>query len=38
MDLKGWHLFVVLGIGYLIGYYFRGLGNATVAKIVAPKS
>jgi hypothetical protein len=32
--LKGWHLVAVLFAGYLIGYYFRALGNATVAKLV----
>jgi len=32
-SLKGWHLILVLLIGYTLGYYFRGLGNATLAKI-----
>jgi hypothetical protein len=34
MSLKGWHLIAVLVVGYLAGYYFRQLGNATVAKLM----
>ena len=34
MQYKGWHLFLVLAVGYLIGYYWRSLGNATVAKVI----
>jgi hypothetical protein len=33
-----WHVLWIVAIGYLLGYYFRGLGNATVAKLYAPKS
>lgn len=33
----GWyHCIWILILGYLIGYYWRGLGNMTVAKIVPP--
>jgi hypothetical protein len=28
------HCVLVLLLGYLIGYYWRGLGNATVAKLM----
>jgi len=32
--MKTWHHWVLaLVIGYLIGYYFRGVGNMTVAKL-----
>lgn len=31
-----WHLIWILAIGYLIGYYFRGIGNMTVGKLVSP--
>lgn len=34
MEFK-WHMVVLLLVGYLIGYYFRGLGDATVAKVVS---
>lgn len=34
MKLSGWHFVGVLIVGYLIGYYFRGIGNATVAKVI----
>lgn len=37
MNLKGWHMLLVLLVGYAAGYYFRGLGNATLAKIVPSK-
>jgi hypothetical protein len=31
---NGWyHCIWVLVLGYIIGYYFRGLGNATVGKL-----
>lgn len=33
--MKAWlHLIVILFLGYLIGYYWRGLGNATVGRIM----
>ena len=38
MQLRGWHLWAVLIIGYLLGYYWRTLGNATVAKVVPIRS
>ena len=28
-----WHMVVLLVLGYLVGYYFRGLGNATIGKV-----
>lgn len=35
MKLQTWHHWVfAIVIGYLIGYYWRGLGDATVAKIM----
>lgn len=37
--MKIWHHWsVALIIGYLLGYYFRGVGNATVGKLKAPTS
>jgi hypothetical protein len=37
MKMQVWHHWVLaIVIGYLVGYYFRGLGDATVAKIVPP--
>jgi hypothetical protein len=33
MKFPAWHFLWILALGYLIGYYFRGLGNATVAKL-----
>ena len=34
---NGWYHFIwVVILGYLIGYYWRGLGNATVGKLYAP--
>jgi hypothetical protein len=29
------HLLLILFIGYVVGYYYRGLGNATVGKLMA---
>ena len=34
MKITGWHCLLVLVLGYLIGYYWRGLGNATVARVI----
>jgi uncharacterized membrane-anchored protein YhcB (DUF1043 family) len=35
--MKIWHhWFIALLIGYAIGYYFRGLGNATLGRVKAP--
>lgn len=31
--MRPWHLVLVLVVGYLVGYYFRGLGNATIGKV-----
>lgn len=33
-----WHVIWILAVGYLLGYYFRQLGNATVAKVVPASS
>lgn len=34
--MKTWHHWAfALIIGYLLGYYFRGLGDATVGKVYA---
>lgn len=30
-----WHWILILLIGYLIGYYWRTLGNVTVGKLMA---
>jgi len=33
--MQTWHHWVfALIIGYLIGYYFRGIGNATAGRLV----
>lgn len=35
MKMQTWHHWVfAIIIGYLLGYYFRQLGDATVAKIM----
>lgn len=31
--MKPWHMVLVLILGYMAGYYFRGIGNATVGKV-----
>lgn len=31
--MSKWHFVWVLVLGYIIGYYFRGVGNATVGKL-----
>jgi Na+/H+-dicarboxylate symporter len=37
MKMQTWHHWVLaIIIGYLLGYYFRQLGDSTVAKIVPP--
>lgn len=33
MNKMYWHLIWIILVGYLIGYYWRGLGDATVAKL-----
>ena len=33
--MNKWHCIGALLIGYLIAYYWRGLGNATVGKLMA---
>lgn len=33
----GWYWITAVIIGYLIGYYWRGLGNATVGKLMPSK-
>lgn len=35
--MSKWHLFFILIIGYVVGYYFRGLGNMTVGKLYPAK-
>lgn len=37
MTPKMWHLVLILMIGYALGYWFRGLGNVTLAKLYMPK-
>ena len=37
MNTRWWHIVGILVIGYLVGYYFPMLGQATVAKVI-PKT
>lgn len=37
MKFFSWHLLWIILIGYLLGYYFRGLGDATVGKLYPAK-
>jgi hypothetical protein len=34
--MSRWHWIWIIVLGYLIGYYWRGLGNMTVGKLVKP--
>lgn len=34
MRINGWHVFLVLIIGYLLGYYFPALAQGTVGKFM----
>lgn len=33
MTAKWWHMFLIIAVGYALGYYFRGVGDMTLAKI-----
>jgi len=35
--MSRWHWIWIILLGYLIGYYWRGLGNMTVARLIPPK-
>lgn len=35
MNKMWWHCIWVLALGYIIGYYFRTPGNATVGKLIS---
>lgn len=37
MKLFSFHLLWIILIGYLLGYYFRALGDVTVGKLYSPK-
>ena len=37
MKAFSWHWIWVLVLGYILGYYFRGVGNMTVGKLVPSK-
>jgi len=36
MKMISFHLLWIILIGYLLGYYFRGLGDVTVGKLYRP--
>lgn len=34
MRVNGWHVFLIIALGYILGYYFPALGQATVGKLI----